>query len=308
MATKNTTAENRPTGTGGAVDGAAGAGAGVRPSGAAGAVWDALTANPGATVAAIVAGSGVGEARVRRLLSVLEGEGRAVRTRGGRDGGKRLPDIWTAVAPDTPDTGTEPDAAPAVPTVDASAVDVAAGEATAVPDGDAADRADVTGHTGATDRAATDTAAGVGGGLEIDEAAANEARDALALMNRTVTEVLHALDVGDPVAALSAVERVYGGSGKVRRLVRTAVNGRPRTGSGRVRSAPGEMRAKVAGHLTAHPGTGFTPHEIAKVIGHSAGAVSNALDRLVETGDAELVNDRPRRFTTVRPAAAPASR
>ncbi|OLT16135.1 hypothetical protein BJF79_48825 [Actinomadura sp. CNU-125] len=187
-------------------------------------------------------------------------------------------------------------------------MDVAAGEATAVPDGDAADRADVTGHTGATDRAATDTAAGVGGGLEIDEAAANEARDALALMNRTVTEVLHALDVGDPVAALSAVERVYGGSGKVRRLVRTAVNGRPRTGSGRVRSAPGEMRAKVAGHLTAHPGTGFTPHEIAKVIGHSAGAVSNALDRLVETGDAELVNDRPRRFTTVRPAAAPASR
>ncbi|OLT27031.1 hypothetical protein BJF79_42960 [Actinomadura sp. CNU-125] len=159
MATKNTTAENRPTGTGGAVDGAAGAGAGVRPSGAAGAVWDALTANPGATVAAIAAGSGVGRATVSRLLSVLEGEGRAVRARGGRDGGKRLPDLWTAVTPDTPDTDTgtdadtsaettvdaEPDAAPAVPVADASAVDVPAGEPPAAPDGDAADRAAVTG-------------------------------------------------------------------------------------------------------------------------------------------------------------------
>ncbi|MFV2179752.1 MarR family transcriptional regulator [Actinomadura sp. LOL_011] len=302
MATKNTTAENRPTATGNAVDGAADAGGGARPSGAAGAVWDALTANPGATVAAIVAGSGVSKATVSRLLSVLEGEGRAVRTRGGRDGGKRLPDIWTAVVPDAPgtDTGTDafadvspgtavvgqPDTASAVPVVNAPAE-----EAPAAPDADATDRTDGTGDTGATE-------AGVGGGLEIDEAAANEAREALALMNRTVTEVLHALDVGDPEAALSAVDRVYGGSGKVRRLVRTAVNGRPRTGSGRPRSAPGEMRAKVAGHLTAHPGTEFTPHEIAKVIGHSAGAVSNALDRLAEAGEAVLVCDRPRRFTT----------
>ncbi|MFV2178727.1 MarR family transcriptional regulator [Actinomadura sp. LOL_016] len=156
----------------------------------------------------------------------------------------------------------------------------------------------------ATGTGAGDAAAGVAMGLEMDEAAANEARDALALMGRTVTEVLHALDVGDPEAALSAVERVYGGSGKVRRLVRAAVNGRARTGSGRVRSAPGEMRAKVAGHLTAHPGAAFTPHEVAKVIGHSAGAVSNALDRLVEAGEAELVNDRPRRFTTTTVGAA----
>ncbi|MFV2214149.1 MarR family transcriptional regulator [Actinomadura sp. LOL_016] len=58
------------------------------------------------------------------------------------------------------------------------------------------------------------------------------------------------------------------------------------------------MRAKVAGHLAAHPGAEFTPHEVAKVIGHSAGAVSNALDRLAEAGEAVLVCDRPRRFTT----------
>jgi hypothetical protein len=63
------------------------------------------------------------------------------------------------------------------------------------------------------------------------------------------------------------------------------------------------MRAKVAAHLTAHPDASFTPHEVAKVIGHSAGAVSNALDRLAEAGEAELVCERPRRFTTTHRAA-----
>ncbi|RMI33173.1 MarR family transcriptional regulator [Actinomadura harenae] len=63
------------------------------------------------------------------------------------------------------------------------------------------------------------------------------------------------------------------------------------------------MRAKVAAHLTTHPGSQFTPHEISKVLGHSAGAVSNALDRLVEAGEAELVCERPRRFTAVPGAA-----
>jgi hypothetical protein len=68
------------------------------------------------------------------------------------------------------------------------------------------------------------------------------------------------------------------------------------------------MRAKVAAHLDAHPGAEFTPHEVAKVIGHSAGAVSNALDRLAEAGEAELVCERPRRFTTTHRATGGATR
>lgn len=140
-----------------------------------------------------------------------------------------------------------------------------------------------------------------------------EARDALAALRDGVTVALTALEAGDGEGALTAVEGAYSGSGLVRRLVRVAARGPVRTASGRLRTAPGAMRAKAAAHLDAHPGAAFTPHEVAKVIGHSAGAVSNALDRLAEAGDAELVCERPRRFTTThhatdREATAPTGR
>ena len=55
-------------------------------------------------------------------------------------------------------------------------------------------------------------------------------------------------------------------------------------------------------HLDAHPGGEFTPHEIHKVIGHSSGAIANALDTLVKLGEAELATEKPRRFRRGRPA------
>ncbi|GAA2456127.1 hypothetical protein GCM10010191_89310 [Actinomadura vinacea] len=319
MATENTTAntatENRPTGADGAANGVtpiAGAG---RPSGAAGDVWDALTATPGGTVAAIAAASEVSRATVTRTLTALERDGRAVRARGGWDGGKRLPDVWNAVTPPT-DTDTPPtdDAAPTAPSDDAGAT--ATDGATATTDGatattDGTDKdtepqdvpqtsPDTDGDTDATD---TNTGtSGDDGGPVIDTAAVGEARDALRALGAAIADALTALDGGDGAAALGAVEAVYGGSGRARRLVRAAANGRPRNASGIARSLPGEMRAKVAAHLAAYPGAEFTPHEVGKALGHSAGAVSNALDRLVEAGRAELVCERPRRFTAV-PAA-----
>ncbi|CNG14164.1 MarR family [Mycobacterium tuberculosis] len=315
MAAKNITGNgatgNGVTGTENAGNGAAAVTGGVRPSGAAGNVWDALTGDPGATVTALAEASGVSRATVTRTLTALEGDGRAVRTRGGRDGGKRQPDTWHPVTA----TGVAPDApTPDVPTGDAEtttdtpvSTDEPTGDDTATGQ-DAATEAPATGEDAPTgmgtattdDVDATETTdAGVG----MDAAAVGEARDALTALQGAIGAALTALDAGDGAAALSAAEGAYSGSGLVRRLVRAAANGRPRTASGAPRSAPGEMRAKVAGHLTGHPGAAFTPHEIAKVIGHSAGAVSNALDRLTEAGEAELVCDRPRRFTTTaRPA------
>lgn len=314
MAAKNITANgvtgNGVTGTENAENGAAAITGGARPSGAAGDVWDALTVNPGATVTAIAEASGVSRATVTRTLTALERDGRATRTRGGRDGGKRQPDTWHPVA--TTATGTDRGAtdqdAP-----DTSGEDAPAGEANTEKAN--TDEAPVTTDTpDATESAGTEpTGAATGGGdggtadpgAGLDAAAVAEARDALTGLQDAIAAALTALDAGDGAAALTAVEGVYGGSGKARRLVRTAANGRPRNASGKPRSAPGEMRTKVAAHLTGHPGAAFTPHEIAKVIGHSAGAVSNALDRLTESGDAELVCDRPRRFTA---AARPAVR
>ncbi|WP_168221094.1 helix-turn-helix domain-containing protein [Actinomadura sp. WMMA1423] len=314
--TANGAAGNGATGNENAGDGAAVTGGGARPSGAAGDVWDALTGNPGATVTALAEASGVSRATVARTLTTLERDGYAVRTRGGRDGGKRQPDTWhpvTATTGDTPDASAsdtlsgdadataDTEATTEAPTTDDTATGTDAAPEAPAADEDAPTSTD-TATTGDADANETTDAGDAGAGM--DAAAVAEARDALTGLQDAIAAALTALDGGDGAGALAAVEGVYGGSGKARRLVRAAANGRPRTASGAPRSAPGEMRAKVAGHLTGHPGAAFTPHEIAKVIGHSAGAVSNALDRLTEAGEAELVCDRPRRFTaiTARPA------
>ncbi|WP_242891117.1 MarR family transcriptional regulator [Actinomadura litoris] len=145
------------------------------------------------------------------------------------------------------------------------------------------------------------------GGAEavLDAAAVAEARDALTKIRDAVCVALGALDSGDAAAAQAATEEAYSGSGRARRLVRVVAVGRRRNASGAPRSAPGEMRAKVAAHLAAHPDAAFTANEAAKAIGHSAGAVSNALDRLFALGEVTLVCERPRRFTAA--SARPAS-
>lgn len=257
----------------------------LRPEGAPGNVWDALTANPGATIADITAVAQVSRATVSRTLGALEADGRAIRVRGGLHEGVRTPDTWTAVVPPAapatmPDAASEvaPDAAP-----------------DATDDG-------TPGETGAPAPAEdTDSDA-----APVDEFAEEQLRDVRAVlsgMGSAVAEALAALGAGDAESALRAVDAIYGSSGKARRLVRSVAQGRARSASGRPRSLPGEMRAKVAAHLSTHLGSQFTPHEVGKALGHSAGAVSNALDRLVEAGEAELVCERPRRFTAVPGAA-----
>ncbi|TDC60738.1 MarR family transcriptional regulator, partial [Actinomadura sp. GC306] len=131
MAAKNITANgatgNGATGAENTGNGAAAVTGGARPSGAAGDVWDALTADPGATVTAIAAASGVSRATVTRTLTALERDGRATRTRGGRDGGKRQPDTWHPVT--TTGTGNGNGNGNGEDAPDASAEDAPAGEA-----------------------------------------------------------------------------------------------------------------------------------------------------------------------------------
>jgi DNA-binding MarR family transcriptional regulator len=58
----------------------------------------------------------------------------------------------------------------------------------------------------------------------------------------------------------------------------------------------GELAALVAAYLVAHPTELIGPTQLAKHLGRSQGAVANALTRLVNTGDAILVAETPRRF------------
>jgi hypothetical protein len=85
-----------------------------------------------------------------------------------------------------------------------------------------------------------------------------------------------------------------------RRVLRAAARGR-RAPSTR----PGGLRDLVQQHLRTFPDAAFTPHQIGKVLSRSAGAVANALDKLVSLGTAELACDKPRSYRLAPTVPAP---
>lgn len=153
------------------------------------------------TAAQVAEAAGFGRSTATKTLGALADEGHAVRTAGGRDGARRLPDRWTMAATTT---------APAGPTA---------------------------------------TSAGRSDGA------------------RTTT----------PTATPLAV-----GTG----------------GDGRLRS--GELAGQVLAFLREYPGEHSPSAVAAGLGGRSGGAVSNALARLVDRGEATLTQDRPRRYMAVK--------
>ncbi|MDA8290222.1 MAG: helix-turn-helix domain-containing protein [Actinomycetota bacterium] len=69
---------------------------GGRP--AAEVVAELLGANENVTVAELASLAGLGQSTIGKALAALEATGAAVRVPGGRDGARRLPDRWSAVA------------------------------------------------------------------------------------------------------------------------------------------------------------------------------------------------------------------
>ena len=96
---------------------------------------------------------------------------------------------------------------------------------------------------------------------------------------------------GDLRAVRAGLNEIHEQAAQARRMVKAAAGGKKAPAA-----RPGGLREKVLAHLRANPGSSFTPHEIHKVIGHSSGAIANALDTLVKHGDAELATEKPRRF------------
>jgi hypothetical protein len=265
----------------------------------AGPVWDALNANPGASATTIATAAGVSVPTTRRALNTLEAAGYATRTSGERRDGKRTPDAWHAAPTNTAPQTTGENGIP---------------EETSAESGDDAALPPTTREVDAGVDPADSSISGTAPAEEIvpaqsdedegmDPAAVAEARDALTALGEAITSALSALQAGDRDSALTAAETFYSASAKGRRLVRVAAHRKPRGTSGRAYSAPGQLRAKVAAHLAAHPGKELTPHEIGKAIGHSAGAITNALDRLAGLGQAVETHERPRRFTATENTA-----
>ncbi|GLZ78324.1 hypothetical protein Afil01_31310 [Actinorhabdospora filicis] len=69
----------------------------------------------------------------------------------------------------------------------------------------------------------------------------------------------------------------------------------PDTGS-RQRLGRGELRAMVAACFAEHPGRAYTPGDIARILDRSAGAVANAIQRLVAQELLTPAGIRPRRY------------
>jgi MarR family len=59
------------------------------------AILEVLKVEPQATVAQIAVSAGVGRSTAGKLLAQLESDGKVRRTEGGRDGKRRLPDLWS---------------------------------------------------------------------------------------------------------------------------------------------------------------------------------------------------------------------
>ncbi|SHL81888.1 MoxR-like ATPase [Streptomyces yunnanensis] len=70
------------------------------------------------------------------------------------------------------------------------------------------------------------------------------------------------------------------------------------------KARPGELRARVAKILADHAGSQFSVTELAKMLGHSGGAVGNACDTLMSRGEAERVGSNPRMYRATSHTAA----
>jgi hypothetical protein len=256
----------------------------------AAAVLAALSAEPaGATVAVIAARAGISTAAARQALIAHEKDGTATRIKGSRPG---IADTWTpAAAPEAPGDEAPPAETPGA----GSTAD--AGQPAAEPAGstaDAAQPAPVPADGTAEDQQAeADTAPGP------DPAVTAEAAGTVLAIARAADEAGRALAAGDLDAALAALEAAREHAACGRRAVKAAASGRHAPAT-----RPGALRDLVEEHLRKFPEAAFTPHQVGKVLTRSAGAVANALDKLVSLGVAQMVTDKPRSYR-LAPAPAP---
>jgi DNA-binding IclR family transcriptional regulator len=75
-------------------------------------------------------------------------------------------------------------------------------------------------------------------------------------------------------------------------------DGRPTEGQASSSSghlAKGELASLILGYLAAHP-EDLGPSAVGKELERSSGAVANALERLVASGQVRLVSEKPRRY------------
>jgi hypothetical protein len=257
----------------------------------AAAVLAALSAEPaGVTVAVIAARAGISTAAARQALIAHEKNGTATRVKGSRPG---IADTWRpAAAPEAPRDEAPPAEAP--------------GADSAADAGQPADES--AGSTAASGQPAPAPAVGTAGDQQADAgpepgpdpAVTAEAAGTVAAIAQAADEAGKALAAGNLDVALAALDTVRDLAAQGRRAVKAAASGRRAPAT-----RPGALRDLVEEHLRKFPEAAFTPHQVGKVLTRSAGAVANALDKLVSLGTAEMVTDKPRTYRLAAAAPAP---
>lgn len=240
------------------------------------------------TVTELAERAGVGKSTLGKHLPTLEKDGLAVRTPGGRDGRRRLPDTWQANASTTPDTDP--------------------GENTSAPANEHTEEEPDTTSVSAGPDTAPDTAAQQDGEVDVPTSATQEASPKEDSEQARADEVTvpegqspPVTDVPVPPAAPQPASAVRGtATATATRVGVTAAEGlNPVSGSTRL--APGELKLMVKAILDADPGEEFTATEISHLLqGRSIGAIQNNLARLAKEERAVQTCDKPRRYRSAK--------
>jgi len=237
-------------------------------------LWEALHAAPNSTAADLSVAAKIGKSTAQKILVKWANDGSVTRTAGIAEGGRRAADLWAITEVDTAQTDPAPvDTAAAAEDTDTMDTTHTEPEAPVVgPDATATDgEGDL---VEPTDTTPTDTAAD-----DAQDPVESETAD-LVKAEPVVAEV------SEPAADGAATD-----------VDKPTEDGADATSEKKARLAPGGLRGMVEDYLRDHPGEEFGPTAIANALGgKSSGAVSNALDKLVEGGVAAKTQDKPRRF------------
>ncbi|GAA0626440.1 hypothetical protein GCM10010174_52390 [Kutzneria viridogrisea] len=269
-------------------------------------LWEALHANPNSTAADLSAAARIGKSTAQKILVKWEGDGSVTRTAGNAEGGRRAADLWAIT--ETTDGTSDND-------TDTTTDDTPAGEGTVDDTAPAQTMQDEP----TIDPEPTDTTDATSTGENLSESASAESPDPAPVgaqdttytttdavpedTQDTTADTVH--EETEPADAEPASTEATGpadGSTTPEDATETASDhGKSH------RLAPGGLRGMVEDWLRDHPDEQAGPTKIANDLGgKSSGAVSNALDKLVEGGVAVKTQDKPKRFA-LAPAEQTAS-
>jgi hypothetical protein len=244
-------------------------------------LWEALHANPNSTATDLSGVATIGKSTAQKILVKWAADGSVTRTAGIAEGGRRAADLWAITEGAAALSAAAPVDQDDAPADDADATDTAQADPDSPVTPDATDTNDAAPAEDDPTRPAT---------TEPTDAAADN--DVQGTADTDATDPAQTEPADDGAATDSDTATDSGGGDKAR-------------------LASGALRGMVEDYLHDHPGQEFGPTAIANALGgKSSGAVSNALDKLVEDGVAVKTQDKPRRFALApaEAAAAPAPR